>query len=241
MLNRFYPESKYGGFSDVDGTILFYIRVNALLQPSFTLLDFGCGRGAYREDPIEIRKNLRIFKNRIARVIGLDVDQVGSSNPFLDEFRLLQNGVWPVQDNSIDICVSDSVIEHLAYPQTFFREARRVIRKGGYLCIRTTNSWGYPALISKLLSKQTSRLLLGKIKKDVKDQDIFPTYYRCNTLPRLIRLLKENKFESVVYGFRAEPSYFMFSPILYFVGNIYQRYAPHFFQPVLFVFSQKKE
>ena len=103
MLNRFYPESKYGGFSDVDGTILFYIRVNALLQPSFTLLDFGCGRGAYREDPIEIRKNLRIFKNRIARVIGLDVDQVGSSNPFLDEFRLLQNGVWPVQDNSIEL------------------------------------------------------------------------------------------------------------------------------------------
>jgi len=43
---KFYPEVKFGGFSDVDGTIAFFNRVNALLQPSFTVLDVGCGRGA---------------------------------------------------------------------------------------------------------------------------------------------------------------------------------------------------
>ncbi len=48
---RFYPESRYGGFTDIDGTVAFFARVNALLRPSFTVLDFGCGRGSHIDDP----------------------------------------------------------------------------------------------------------------------------------------------------------------------------------------------
>jgi len=48
----FYPESRFGGFTDIDGTMVFYSRVNALIEPSFHVLDLGCGRGAHVEDPI---------------------------------------------------------------------------------------------------------------------------------------------------------------------------------------------
>ena len=42
---RFYPESRFGGFTDVDGTIAFYARVHSQLTPSSVVLDVGCGRG----------------------------------------------------------------------------------------------------------------------------------------------------------------------------------------------------
>jgi len=30
-IDKHYPESRFGGFSDIDGTVTFYSRVNALL------------------------------------------------------------------------------------------------------------------------------------------------------------------------------------------------------------------
>src|SRR5690349_1576763 len=70
----FYAETTVGGFSDIDGTIRFYVRVNALIQPSFRVVDFGCGRGTHSQDPIAFRRNLRSLKGKVAHVIGLDVD-----------------------------------------------------------------------------------------------------------------------------------------------------------------------
>src|SRR5438093_943558 len=41
----YYPESRFGGFTGVDGTLAFYIRVNSLIDSSSVVLDVGCGRG----------------------------------------------------------------------------------------------------------------------------------------------------------------------------------------------------
>lgn len=46
---RFYPEARFGGFTDIDGTIAFFNRVNSLIETSSVVLDVGCGRGAYAE------------------------------------------------------------------------------------------------------------------------------------------------------------------------------------------------
>lgn len=53
---------------------LFIIRVNVLLQPSFVVLDLGCGRGSYREDQVQFRKSLRTMKGKVFKVIGIDID-----------------------------------------------------------------------------------------------------------------------------------------------------------------------
>ncbi len=107
----FYPESRFGGFTDSDAYVVFYARVNALLTPDSVVLDIGCGRGAYADDPVAFRRQLRILKGKGRRVIGIDVDPAAAANPFLDEFRRLEpaNGRWPVDDASIDVAVSVSV------------------------------------------------------------------------------------------------------------------------------------
>src|SRR5690349_11642515 len=110
----YYPESRFGGFTDVDGTIAFYLRVNALTDRSSVVLDFGCGRGAYGEDEVPVRRHLRALRGRVEKVIGLDVDEhAGQETPFVDEFHRINGDRWPLADNAIDVCVCDSVIEHL--------------------------------------------------------------------------------------------------------------------------------
>ena len=113
---KHYPETRFGGFTDVDGTIAFYTRVQSLLTESSIVLDVGGGRGAYADDEVAVRRNLRILRGKVARVIGLDVDPVAHSNPFQDEFRLLTGPRWPVEDDSIDLCLCDSVLEHIEQP-----------------------------------------------------------------------------------------------------------------------------
>ena len=62
-----YPEIEFGGFSDVDGSVIFYSRVTALLTPDMIMVDFGCGRGASSEDAVVYRRNLRSFRGRVRR------------------------------------------------------------------------------------------------------------------------------------------------------------------------------
>jgi SAM-dependent methyltransferase len=234
----FYPESKFGGFTNVDGTVAFYCRVNALVCPEFVVLDYGCGRGALADDPLTYRRELRNFRGRAARVIGVDLNPQAASNPFIDEFHLIEATQWPIADRSIDLCTCDSVLEHIEYPQVFFSEAKRTIKPGGFLCFRTSNLWGYPALISRLLPNRLHLGVLKKVKAKVIDQDIFPTYYRCNSLPTLRRLLDKNGFEHVVFGYATEPSYLSFSRLTYWLGTLYQKLAPGYFQPVIFGFAR---
>ena len=236
---RHYPESAFGGYTDVDGTVAFYSRVNALLDPSFTVLDFGCGRGAHQEDPVPFRRNLRLLKGKVARVLGTDVDDVGQSNPTIDEFRRLVPGSpWPFEDHSINLVVCDCVVEHLPEPMDFFREAHRVLVPGGFLCIRTTNARSYVGIASRLIPNRHHGRVVAAAQTDRKAEDVFPTLYRCNTISSVRRHLKQSHFRGVVYGYESEPRYLSFARIAYAIGALHQKFAPKFMRLAIFAFAQ---
>jgi SAM-dependent methyltransferase len=235
--NVFYPESKFGGFTDIDVTIAFFSRINALLHESFTVLDAGCGRGCLIiDDPIPFRRNLQIIQGKVQRVIGIDVDPVGQDNPYMDEFRQIEGNTWPLEDNSIDLCYSNYVVEHLQDPDAFFSEARRVLKNGGYLCIRTTNMWNYMGIISSLIPSKFHSKLLAKVQDKRKEEDVFPTTYRCNTISKMQQILDKYGFVHVVHGYESEPCYLSFSKLAY--GVIHQKFAPQFLRQSLVAFSQ---
>jgi len=237
--NQFYPESRFGGFTDIDGTVAFYTRVHSLLSGRAVILDVGCGRGEYAEDRVELRRELRIFKGKYGRVIGIDVDEAGRKNPFLDEFHLLKEARWPVMDASVDLCIADCVMEHVTEPDGFLAEAQRVLRPGGYLCMRTTNRLGYVALAARLVPNRGHSRVLARVQENRKAEDVFPTVYKCNSRRKLLRGLQHHGLEGIVYGYESEPKYLAFSKLAYRVGVLYQRLAPRALSNALFAFARK--
>lgn len=236
----FYPESRFGGYTHIDGTVAFYSRVHALLSPSSVVLDVGCGRGRYLEDPVPFRRDLRILKGKAGRVIGMDVDPAARENPCIDEFIPILGETWSLADGSIDLIVCDNVLEHLAEPATLFREARRVLRPGGVLCLRTPNAWNYIALLARLIPNRFHARVTARVQAARQAQDVFPTLYRCNTLKRIARQLKAHGFtEYVLYGYEAEPSYLSFNRFAYWLGVLHQKVAPGIFKATLVGFARK--
>lgn len=241
-VDKLFPETRFGGFSPVDGTIAFYLRVNSLLKPSDIVLDVGCGRGAYKEDPVRIRKELRILRGKVKRVIGLDPDPQAASNPFLDEFILLENpnDKWPVTEGAVDLVISDWTLEHVEKPALFFSEICRVLRPGGFFCARTTNSWGYVAVFSRIIPEPYHVRLLRRLQPKREVQDIFPTRYRCNSIPLLKKYLSNYGFDGVVIGYPGLPAYLHFSFLLTVLGYFYESHIPPFLRHTLMIFAQKK-
>ncbi len=238
--SAFYPENRFGGFTDIDCTTHFYTRIHSLISPSSVLLDLGCGRGAYQDETVPLIRELRFFKNKVAWVIGLDVDAAGQSNPSLDEFRQLANGnPWPVNDNSVDIVIADFVLEHLSEPAMFFSECYRVLRAGGYLCLRTTNALSYVGIITRLVPNRYHRRVLKLARVERKEADDFPTAHRCNTVFRIRKMMLRNGFANACYGYDSDPNYLSFSKLAYALGVFHQKYAPKCLKVYIFAFGRK--
>jgi SAM-dependent methyltransferase len=238
----FYPESRFGGFSDVDGTVLFYSRINALVTPSAVVLDVGCGRGLHAGDMSAYRRSLRHLRGRVRRVIGIDLDSAATGNPLLDEFRMIESARWPVDDRSIDLCVADYMLEHVQEPETFFSEAARVLRPDGVLALRTTNAWGYPALAARAIPRRFHTGIVSRVQSVRSAVDVFPIAYRCNSVPKIRRALAGHGFDHVVYGYDAEPSYFAFSRVMYAAGILWQKMLPqfcHYLRASIFAFARR--
>ncbi len=239
---KIFPETRFGGFHPVDGAMAFYLRVNALLKPTDAILDVGCGRGEYQDDPVALRRSLRIFRGKVQKVTGLDLDPDASQNPFLDEFRLLENpdAPWPIPDQSADLVVSDWTLEHVGNPDAFFGEVRRVLKTGGYFCARTTNAWGYVALASRIIPERHHVKILKNMQKKREERDIFPTLYACNNIPLLKRKLSQFGLDGVVLGFSGLPGYFQSSCALTRLAYLYERFTPPFLRHTLMVFARRK-
>jgi SAM-dependent methyltransferase len=239
-FSRFYPEARFGDFSDVNGTIRFYSRVRALLEPDFSVLDIGCGRGSHTNTMTSFERLLRVYKGQARHVLGIDLDRIGETNTTLDEFRLIEGPRWPVEDGSIDLAVSDWTLEHVEDPAAFLRECHRVLKPGGFLCLRTANRLGYVVAVSSLIPNRIHTKVLNKVQPGREDQDVFPTFYRCNTVGKLRRALNSIGFDACVYGHNPEPSYLGFSYASYALGVLYQKLIPGMWGTTLFAYARKQ-
>ena len=98
----------------------------------------------------------------------------------------------------------------------------------------------YIALFAKLIPNKHHSKVTDVVQVGRKVNDVFPTYYRCNTIRKIKARLNKYNYEHVVYGYEAEPSYLSFSKIAYGLGVIHQKFAPSFLRPSLFAFGKKK-
>jgi SAM-dependent methyltransferase len=230
------------GYSDRDGTVEFFGRVQALIPEKGVVVDFGCGRGKWREDSCDHRRKLQDLRVSARLVLGVDVDWALREHTGVDARVLLgEDCRLPLQSASVDVVVADWVLEHLNEPGRFSSEVKRVLRPGGWLCARTPNRWGYVGLAARSVPSAWHGVVLRRVQRDRCIRDVFPTKYRLNTLGAV-----EEAFPSESWTNRS----YMFNPDIDYVGSArwarqalecWQRLAPRGLSTDLFVFVQRKD
>lgn len=199
-------ENKIGGYSENDGTIDFYSRINCLINHDSEVLDFGAGRGYWAEDNSFFRKQTRLLKGKVKRVYACDIDKAVYLNKNVDEILDMEDEKVIAPSQSMDLIVADFVLEHIENPNTFFKEIDRLLKPGGWFCARTPHAYNLISIFSKLIKNKSHSSFLKYIQPFRNEIDIFPTYYRLNTLRELKKVFKKYKDKSFIY--RTEPSYY---------------------------------
>lgn len=241
LFARLYPEASAGGFSHVDGTVDFYQRINALLLPHMTVVDFGAGRGQSSEDPVAYRRSLSILRGKVDRLIGLDVDDAVLDNPNVDEAHVISTGApLPRADETVDLVVSDFTFEHITDPAWASSELTRVLKPGGWICARTPNKWGYIGVPTRLIPNRLHNAVLRRAQPHKQPQDTFPTTYQLNTFTDLARYFSPERFHHASYTTNSEPAYFGASVTMWRLVRASYRLTPERLGSMLLVFLQKR-
>ena len=203
---------KYYG-DDTHPYELFEREVAAVLRPSDTLLDGGCGRTA----PVLVK-----FRGKAARLIGVDLVDFTTT---VQGVELLKGdlGNIPLPDASVDVVMARSVMEHVTDPLAVYTELGRVLRPGGRLIFLTGNLWDYAALIAKSVPNRLHPWIVARTEGRA-EEDVFPTAYKTNTRGAVERWAAATGFDVATFRYLGQyPNYFMFSAPLFLLATGYEK------------------
>lgn len=119
------------------------------------ILDLGCGTGTSAD----------FFKKMApdAKWIGLDIEEspeVAARTKSGAEFHSFDGINIPFNDNSFDLIFSNQVLEHVRHPVELLKEARRVLKPGGFMVGSTSHLEPYHSLSVRNYTPYGFRLLL---------------------------------------------------------------------------------
>lgn len=229
-----------GGFSTNDGTMDFYLRINSLLKPEHTVLDMGAGRAAwFEDDTCQPRKEIRMLKGKVKKVIAADVDDAVLENRASDSQVVMKDGKLDLPDASVDLVVADYVLEHIEDPETFAAQVDAVLRPGGWFCARTPHKISYVSIASRLVANKAHTKVLKYIQPDRKEIDVFPAFYRMNSVSDVRKAFPGWNNQSFTH--RIDPAYHFNSKLLHSIQDYMHRVLFSQACGNLFVYVQKPE
>jgi len=115
------------------------------------------------------------------------------------------------------------VLEHIGNPEKAYREIHRILKPGGHFIFLTPNFYDYASLLAKMIPNRFHSRIV-RLTEGRDEDDTFPTYYRSNTGRDIKKLAKTTGFEVTRIDYLGQyPSYFMFSPMLFILGTVYDK------------------
>jgi SAM-dependent methyltransferase len=182
------------------------------------LLDAGCGRTA----PV-----LKKFRGHAARLIGIDLVEFEVAQDAL-ELHYADMGRIPLPDQTADVVMARSVMEHIRDPASVYAEVYRVLKPGGSFVFLTGNLWDYAALIALAVPNRFHPWIVSKVEGRA-ERDVFPVAYRTNTYRAVKRWASRARFDIVRFDYLGQyPSYFMFNGGLFWLATQYERLLRRF-------------
>ena len=157
-------------------------RLRSALAHGGRWLDIGCGHDFLPEWMSPRDRQLEVAR---WNVVGIDMDaRALARHPALTH-RFVGNGEqMPFAPNVFDLITANMVVEHVAEPARLFAEIGRILAPGGQVIVHTPNAHGYTTALTRLLPERALSPLAGALLKR-KAEDVYPTYYRANSVADL--------------------------------------------------------
>jgi ubiquinone/menaquinone biosynthesis C-methylase UbiE len=183
-------------------------------------LDVGCGRRLLPDWRMEGERRLLA---RVDTLVGIDLDLSSLKENTSADFKIFASvGQLPFRDESFDLVTANMVIEHLEDPTESLTEVARVLKHKGLFLFHTPNASAFPTAVSRLLpdllKAPLARMLDGR-----RSMDVFKTYYRCNSQPRIAECAKTAGLEMLELSFVSTTALFSTVPPLAFLELLWLR------------------
>jgi len=193
-------------------------EIAAAINNVSILLDAGCGNTA----PL-----LKIFSRNVRMAIGADLNRPPVN---LSKIKIIQCDISStcLRDNSIDMIISRSVLEHVKDPILVYKELHRILKPGGDFIFIVPNLGHYASILSLLIPHRHHGSLVSAVE-DRRNEDVFPAYYRSNSYRSIKKLSKKSGFKIVDFNYLNQyPYYFMFNPFLFLIAAAYVKIIGRF-------------
>lgn len=181
-------------------------------------LDAGCGHHLLGAGLESVERKL---KSKAGLIVGVDLEvpQDANDEELLRACADLDH--LPFADEAFELVSCNMVVEHLKDAEITFRELARVLAPGGRLIIHTPNTLSYVVSAARLAKAVFPRRWMLKLihwAESRQSEDVFPTFYRANTMGRLKVLLQEAGLgeRSSRYLLNPRPVFWRFAPIAFF-------------------------
>jgi ubiquinone/menaquinone biosynthesis C-methylase UbiE len=187
-------------------------------RPGRVVVDLGAGRTSHfvaLQDP-----------GSTAQIVGVDVDgDELARNEEVDTRVVVAPGApLPLDDTSVDLVVSRSVLEHVEGVEATLAEAYRILVPGGRTIHVFASRRAPFSLLNRLLSERASRWLLRNLVPGSDGRLGFPAHYEHCTATQMEQVLRRQGFEvertEVSYY---QSDYFGFLLPLYALSVAYER------------------
>ena len=210
LFDKYYPKPAFRG-----GTLPFFDFFNTRIPKGSQILEIGAG------SKNETTQRLA----SIGAVTALDIDPDVHNNLYASKTLVFDGVKFPIPDHSMDVCVSNWVLEHVADPVSHFSEVARVLRPGGIYLFRTPNLFHYVMFGSWILPHFLHLAIANRLRKMKEDAHApWPTYYRANRPARLKKLIRQAGIELTdMTMIEPEPAYGRAHAALFYPMMAYER------------------
>ncbi len=160
-------------------------------------------------------------------IIDIETSHWNEYNPEVKKYNIdLQKDFDSSLDNKFDLVISQMVLEHIEYPESFHKAIYRLLNKSGSAVHLYANPFSVSAVMNRLLPEMVGEFILKLINnRDLNKNHKYPAYYRwCFTPSKKARV----RLQSLGYSLEKHigypgHNYLQSVPVLNLLEKLYSK------------------
>ena len=191
LIAKIFPNTKHSAYRH------YREEVRRNLADNISVLDIGGGKRCTFADECRTYTGIKIT------ALDVSAEELAFNNDADEKivFDLTSGKRVPLEDESVDMVTSSSVLEHLKDLESAVKEVSRIIKPGGKFISVFPSKFALFAVINQLLPNWLARKILFAIRPEAKGFGGFVAYYNRLYYPALKNLLSRNGFSKIDFMF----------------------------------------